>query len=121
MGVLWRSSGTAGLSPTAAVSGTAGVSGTADHGPHHPAGIHGGAHLLPKGIAGQSGVEYVLGATALSVFNGSPSSYTPFEMGWRFANGVHIRSGIDLFYYEGPDTDPKQPDQVAQRYYYEMQ
>jgi hypothetical protein len=69
----------------------------------------------------RSGVELTLGATALSVFNGSPLSYTPFEIGWRFANGLHVRSGFDLFYYNGLDTDVKQPQQGVQLYTYEMQ
>jgi hypothetical protein len=68
----------------------------------------------------QSGVEFCFGLTAMSVFNGSPLGYTPFEMGWRFSNGFHIRSGIDLFYYDGPDTDSSQPGLGVQDYSYEM-
>jgi hypothetical protein len=68
----------------------------------------------------QSGVEFCFGATAMSLFNGAPLGYTPFEMGWRFSNGFHIRSGIDLFYYDGPDTDSSQPGLGVEDYSYEM-
>jgi hypothetical protein len=68
----------------------------------------------------QSGVEFCFGATAMSLFNGAPLGYTPFEIGWRFNNGFHIRSGIDLFYYDGPDTDSSQPGLGVQDYSYEM-
>ena len=67
-----------------------------------------------------SGVEYCLGAAALSVFNGGPLSYTPFELGWRFSNGAHIRSGIDIFYYEGLDTNAKEEAQGVRNYSYDM-
>jgi hypothetical protein len=66
-----------------------------------------------------SGFEYCFGATALSVFNASPLALTPFELGWRFANGLHVRTGVDVFYYEGLD-DAKPPDGSLHHYSYEM-
>ena len=68
----------------------------------------------------ESGFTYVIGATALSVFNGSPLSYTPFEVGWRFENGLRIRTAADIFYYEGMDIDAKQPELGQQLYSYDM-
>jgi hypothetical protein len=67
-----------------------------------------------------SGFEYCFGATALSVFNASPLAFSPFELGWRFSNGLHLRLGVDVFYYEGLDTDVKSPAQGVRNYSYEM-
>ncbi len=80
------------------------------------------ASAAPTPLAwSESGIEFCLGATALSVFNGSPLSYTPFELGWRFANGLHLRSGLDIFYYEGADTDASLAQQGVRNYSYDMQ
>lgn len=68
----------------------------------------------------ESGFEYCFGLTSLSVFNGSPLSFTPFELGWRFNNGLHVRTGVDVFYYEGLDTDVKSPLLGVRNYSYEM-
>lgn len=68
----------------------------------------------------ENGFTYGVGATALSVFNGSPLSYTPFEIGWRFENGLRIRTAADIFYYEGVDKDAKQPLLGNQLYSYDM-
>ena len=92
-----------GLSPTAAV--TAAATPVPD--------------LLPMGPK-ESGFTYCIGATALSVFNGSPLSFTPFELGWRFENGLRVRTGADIFYYEGMDKDEKQPQFGEQLYSFEM-
>jgi hypothetical protein len=66
------------------------------------------------------GFEYGLRLSALSVFNGSPLAYGPIDLGWRFGNGVRIRTGLSLFYYTGLDSDSKQPDLGSESYYYEM-
>ena len=68
----------------------------------------------------EDGFEYCLGVTALSLFNASPLSFSPFELGWRFKNGLRLRGGIDLFYYEGLDSDAKLPGQGILNYSYEM-
>jgi opacity protein-like surface antigen len=68
----------------------------------------------------ESGAEYLLTLSTLSLFNGGALSYSPFELGWRFDNGVHIRSGLDIFYYEGLDIDGKKPENGVQNYSYDM-
>jgi len=68
----------------------------------------------------ENGFTYCIGVTALSVFNGSPLSYTPFELGWRFDNGLRLRGGVDIFYYEGIDKDDKLPLMGNQLYSYDM-
>lgn len=68
----------------------------------------------------ENGFTYGVGAQALSVFNGSPLSYTPFELGWRFDSGLRVRTGVDIFYYEGVDKDAKQPLLGNQLYSYDM-
>lgn len=68
----------------------------------------------------ERGLEVGLHLSALSVFNASPLSYGPLELGWRFGNGVRVRGGINLFYYEGMDRDAKRPTPDPERYSYEM-
>ena len=68
----------------------------------------------------EKGLEYSFRLSALSLFNGSPLSYTPFEIGWRFGNGLQVRSGIEIFYYEGVDRDAKQPALGDETYSYSM-
>jgi hypothetical protein len=69
-----------------------------------------------------SGFEYCFGVSALSLFNASPLAFTPFELGWRFSNGLHLRTAVDVFYYEGLDfdPDPKAVDKGPRKYSYEM-
>jgi len=74
----------------------------------------------PAPLWSESGLEYRFSLGALSTFNGSPLSYMPFEMGWRFANGLRVRSGLDIFYYEGVDSDAKQPALGKEIYTYDM-
>jgi hypothetical protein len=73
----------------------------------------------PAGWA-QSGFEYGVRLSTLSVFNGAPLAYRPFELGWRFASGLRVRTGLELFYYEGLDKDEKQPALGTEKYSYEM-
>lgn len=68
----------------------------------------------------QTGLELGFRFSGLSVFNAGPLAYSPFELGWRFANGLRVRSGVLVFYYEGLDSDPKQPELGVERYSYEM-
>jgi len=60
------------------------------------------------------GLEYRVSFSGLSLFNASPLAYSPIEVGWRFANGVRVRSGLDLFFYEGQEPDPNNPGSNAQ-------
>ena len=68
----------------------------------------------------ESGLEYRFSLGSLSLYNGSPLSYMPFEMGWRTASGFRLRSGIEIFYYEGVDHDVKQPALGDEVYSYNM-
>lgn len=68
----------------------------------------------------ESGFEVGLRLSALSVFNASPLAYSPLELGYRFNSGLRIRTGIQLFYYEGLDKDAKQPALGTENYSYEM-
>jgi hypothetical protein len=68
----------------------------------------------------ESGFEYCFGASALTVFNASPLAFSPFELGWRFASGLHLREAVDVFYYEGLDSNAKDPASGIQSYSYEM-
>lgn len=94
------------------------------------------AGATPDGVSGTvlaesappkvSGFEVGVRLSALGVYNGSPLAYRPFELGWRFSNGLRIRTGIELFYYE--DKVPTDPAELAadaadgKHYYsYEMQ
>ena len=70
---------------------------------------------------GHSGFLYTLSFSNWVVFNASPLAYTPFEIGYAFSNGLRLQSGLDLFYYEGMDTDEKQPLKGTQKYSYEME
>jgi hypothetical protein len=54
------------------------------------------------------GFEYGFSLSALSLSNASPLAYSPIQVGWRFANGVRARTGLDLFYYEATESDPAQ-------------
>jgi hypothetical protein len=67
-----------------------------------------------------SGFEVGVRLGALSVFNAAPLAYTPLELGYQFKNGLRARTGIQLFYYRGDDTDPKDPSAAIQHYSYEM-
>lgn len=68
----------------------------------------------------ESGFELGLRLSAFSVFNAAPLAYSPLELGYRFNNGLRVRTGIQLFYYEGLDKDAKQPDLGTEPYSYEM-
>lgn len=82
--------------------------------------------IVEAAPAKASGFELGLRLSALGVYHGAPLAYRPFELGWRFANGLRLRTGIELFYYE--DHTPGDPAELAaqvaagKRYYsYEMQ
>jgi hypothetical protein len=78
------------------------------------------AVAVPAAPWPESGFEYGFGATALTVFNASPLALTPFELGWRFASGLHVREAVDVFYYDGLDSNAKDPDSGILTYSYEM-
>jgi hypothetical protein len=59
------------------------------------------------------GVEYRFSLGQLWVYNAQPLSYVPIEIGWRFSNGVRVRTAIEAFYYDGPDKDATQGGQTA--------
>jgi hypothetical protein len=59
------------------------------------------------------GVEYRFSLGQLFVFNAQPLSYVPFELGWRFSNGVRVRTAIEAFYYDGPEKDPNRGGQIS--------
>jgi hypothetical protein len=66
---------------------------------------------------------YAFTLSLLSVRASGPLSYTPLEVGYRFGNGVQLRSGLDLFYYEADDLPKKEPDkpqEPARPYRFEM-
>jgi hypothetical protein len=65
------------------------------------------------------GPEYRFSLGQLWVFNASPLSYVPFELGWRFANGVRVRTAIEVFYYDGPEKDTRNGG-VTRQYTYSM-
>jgi hypothetical protein len=69
---------------------------------------------------GHSGFLYVFSLSNWGVFNASPLGYTPFELGYDFGNGLRVQSGMDLFYYEGLDSEEKNPQFGTRRYTYEM-
>lgn len=107
--------------PTAAVTEAAPVPATAVPTPEHtPSATPTPAVVAPAAWA-ESGLEYRFSVGLLSVFNGSPLSYTPVELGWRFANGLRLSTGMEIFYYEGIDHDDKQPGLGDQNYSYSMQ
>jgi hypothetical protein len=68
----------------------------------------------------ENGFEVGLRLSALSVFNAAPLAYSPLELGYRFNSGLRVRTGIELFYYEGLDKDAKQPALGTELYSYEM-
>jgi hypothetical protein len=79
------------------------------------------AEAAPAPAVKDSGFEFGVRLSALSVFNARPLAYRPFELGWRFGNGLRVRTGIEIFYYEGRDRDDKQPALGEELYSYEMQ
>lgn len=66
------------------------------------------------------GFEYRASLSVLSLSNASPLAYDPLEIGWRFSNGVRVRSGLDLFYYNAQEADPTQAGSFV-GYTYSMQ
>lgn len=68
----------------------------------------------------QSGFQVGVGLSSLSVFNAAPLAYDPLDLGWRFENGLRVRVGLLLFYYEGQDDDKQQPLLGTEVYSYEM-
>lgn len=67
-----------------------------------------------------TGLEIGFRLSALSLFNAAPLAYGPFELGYRFSNGLRVRGGLDIFYYEGKDRDARQPQLGEESYSYEM-
>ena len=81
-----------------------------------PAGVSAGAAVGLSPAAGawpDHGVEYRFSLGQLWAFNAQPLSYVPFELGWRFANGVRVRTAVEVFYYDGPEKDPTRGGQVS--------
>jgi hypothetical protein len=64
------------------------------------------------------GFEYRVSLTQLSVFNAAPLAYSPLEVGWRWPSGLRVRSGIDVFFYNGQEADANGAQQL---YSYSMQ
>lgn len=63
---------------------------------------------------------YAASISSLSLSNGDPLAYSPIELGYQFANGLRVSTGLELFYYEGLDTDAKNASAGIQRYTYQM-
>jgi hypothetical protein len=130
-----------GSAPDAAVSGTAGngeanaLSASAEAAPEVSSGTPGPDAGTPSGAAGdeakkrppknpqdwsQSGLEYRFSVGAVKLYNGNALSYMPIELGWRFANGLRLRFGMEAYYYEGMDTDTYTGSYAPQMFYYQM-
>jgi len=83
-------------------------------GPGAPVALSPGAEAWPD-----HGIEYRFSLGQLWVFNAAPLSYVPFEIGWRFPNGVRVRTALEAFYYDGPEKDATRGGQTSQ-YTYSM-
>lgn|GEM_PF-5201460 len=108
--------GTAESAPTAQPTAVPSppVAAPAPAGPSAAAPVSPGAEAWPD-----HGVEYRFSLGQLWVFNSSPLSYVPFELGWRFSNGVRVRTAIEVFYYDGPEKDSLNGG-VTRQYTYSM-
>jgi hypothetical protein len=61
---------------------------------------------LPFSRWSDHGLEYRFSMGELWLYNGQALSYMPLELGWRFANGLRLRVGMEAFFYQGRDSDP---------------
>jgi hypothetical protein len=73
----------------------------------------------PAEALGHAGVIYMFSFSQWHLHNGRPLGYTPFELGYDFGKGVRVQTGVDIFYYTGPDVEDGHPELGRRDYSYE--